>query len=187
MWENLLDFQLVHITMKLRQRTFTKLKLTCISGHCIGIMVTLEETIHMVDLITIGVELTGQDQSDPWEYEEGKGLNLDVVLKLNYPSDNPTMYTSIVSGTFRSTSSIYDLGYFKPISIFSLPVLSNYNYSLISKELEGGLSGSKDPKNLSLNLQSSRFCSVLSGRLVFFELEYASECKTVKYCSLLSE
>ncbi|KAI3457463.1 hypothetical protein Pfo_014126 [Paulownia fortunei] len=124
--------------------------------------------------------------SATWEYAEGRALNLDVLLKLNYASDNPTIYTSVVSGTFESRSSSDDLGYFDPISIFSFPVLTNYNYSLVSKELDGGFSGgSKVPKNQSLSLQPNRFCSMLSGRLAFFELEYAAECKTAKYCSLL--
>ncbi|KAI3466117.1 hypothetical protein Pfo_022780 [Paulownia fortunei] len=123
--------------------------------------------------------------SASWEVEGGKALNLDAVLKLNYASENPTIYTGVVSGTLESTGSANDPGYFDPILIFSFPVLSNYNYSLVLKELGGFSSDSEVVKNQFLSLQPTQFCSVLSGRSTFLELEYAMECRAPQHCSPL--
>ncbi|CAA0813280.1 Protein of unknown function (DUF2921 [Striga hermonthica] len=67
-------------------------------------------------------------------------VNLEAVLKLNYASENPDIYTGVVSGTLKSTSPVNDPAYFNPVFIFTFPELSNYNYSLVSKISGGGYS-----------------------------------------------
>ncbi|KAG8386318.1 hypothetical protein BUALT_Bualt03G0136500 [Buddleja alternifolia] len=126
--------------------------------------------------------------SAPWPSDENKTLNLDVVLKLKFPNKNPTIFTSFISGVLESTSSANDSGYFDPLSIFGFPVLSDYSYSLALKDLHGGFFGENDvPKNNSLDLQPSKFCSMLTGRYLVFELEYATECKSLENCNPLGK
>ncbi|PIN22738.1 hypothetical protein CDL12_04555 [Handroanthus impetiginosus] len=114
--------------------------------------------------------------------EGGKTLNHDAVLKLNYASENPNMNTSVVNWILESLSSVNDAAYFDPISVFSFPILSNYNYSLVSEEVGKGLL--KEfivPKNQSLSLEKTNFCSLLSGRWIVLELDYGVKCE---HCSL---
>ncbi|KAI3457462.1 hypothetical protein Pfo_014125 [Paulownia fortunei] len=126
--------------------------------------------------------------SASWLSEEGQALNVDAVLKLKFANKNPTILASFVSGVLESTNSADQFGYFDPLLIFSFPVLPDYSYSLVLKELDGGFSGDVDvPRNKSLNLQPSRFCSMVSGRYFVFELEYATECKTSQNCSPLGQ
>ncbi|XP_073030850.1 uncharacterized protein [Primulina eburnea] len=113
-----------------------------------------------------------------------KSINLDAVLKLSYNSLNPSMLTSVISGTLESTSSVKDSGYFEPISMFDFPSVPDYIYSLVSKELGGGYSGGfEGPKDQSLDLDSSRFCSSLLQGFNLFELELGRECDNAQTCS----
>ncbi|XP_073313601.1 uncharacterized protein [Primulina huaijiensis] len=126
--------------------------------------------------------------SASWKSNEGKVINLDAVLKMSYNSLTPSMFTGVISGTLESTSSVKDSGYFEPISMFAFPSVPDYIYSLVSKELGRGYSGGfEDPKDQSLHLDSSRFCSVLVGvgGYFFFELEHGRECNKPQTCSPL--
>ncbi|KAK6132683.1 hypothetical protein DH2020_033566 [Rehmannia glutinosa] len=109
-----------------------------------------------------------------------EALNLDVVLKVNYASENSTIYTGIASGTLESIGSENDPGYFDPILIFSFPVLSNYNYSLVSREFGGGFV--EVAKNQPFGVQPIRLCSLFSSIL---EMEYEMECRGSQDCSPL--
>ncbi|XP_073137760.1 uncharacterized protein [Henckelia pumila] len=122
--------------------------------------------------------------SASWKSKEGKVINLDAVLKLSYYSLNPSMFTSVISGALESTSSFEaDSGYFEPISIFDFPSVPDYSYSLVSKEIEGGYSGGfEDPKNQSLDLDSSRFCSSLLRGFFGYEVEHGRECDNAQTC-----
>lgn len=116
-----------------------------------------------------------------FEVEKGKNINLNTVLKLKYANENnPTIYTSVVSGTLESTDSENDQSYFDPFFIFSFPDFSNYNYSLVSKELFG--SDLDVPKSRSLSLQS--FCSLIAERPIFLGLEYETDSKEPPFLSL---
>ncbi|KAG8364942.1 hypothetical protein BUALT_Bualt18G0051100 [Buddleja alternifolia] len=113
--------------------------------------------------------------SASWQVEDGRTVNLDAVLKLNYGSDhhhnhnNHTIYNSVISGSLESVSSVNDETYFDPILIFSFPDVSNYNYSLVS-HVDGFYGGSKDG---FLGLEPHSFCRLLYGRATFLEMEYA--------------
>ncbi|KAK6132773.1 hypothetical protein DH2020_033501 [Rehmannia glutinosa] len=109
-----------------------------------------------------------------------EALNLDVVLKVNYASENSTIYTGVASGTLESIGSENDPGYFDPILIFSFPVLSNYNYSLVSREFGGGFV--EVAKNQPFGVQPIRLCSLFSSIL---EMEYEMECRGSQDCSPL--
>ncbi|KAL8510274.1 hypothetical protein ACS0TY_017181 [Phlomoides rotata] len=110
----------------------------------------------------------------------GKMINSDAVLKLKYASkNNPTVYTSIVSGTLESTiSEENDAGYFDSISIFSFPPTSRYNYSIVSKEIGKPISSS-DYGQL-LELEPNQFCAVIGWRSISMELTCREE---HQYCS----
>ncbi|KAL3636876.1 hypothetical protein CASFOL_019175 [Castilleja foliolosa] len=100
-----------------------------------------------------------------------KTVDLDAVLKLNFASENPNIYTGVVSGTLESTRSVVnDPGYFDPISIFHFPELSNYSYSLVSEAA----------KSRSSDLQQDRLCSmssfVLKMEYVGSRIELLSSC-----------
>ncbi|XP_073141935.1 uncharacterized protein [Henckelia pumila] len=122
--------------------------------------------------------------SASWKSNEGKVINLDAVLKLSYYSLNPSMFTSVISGALESTSSVKaDSVYFEPISMFAFPSVPDYSYSLVSKEIGGGYSGGfEGPKNQSLDLDSSRFCSSLSQGFLTFEVELGRECDNAQTC-----
>ncbi|KAL0293549.1 UNVERIFIED_CONTAM: hypothetical protein Sangu_3235900 [Sesamum angustifolium] len=118
------------------------------------------------------------------EVEEGKNVNLDAVLKVHFASENPDIYTSVVSGTLESAGSQNDPGYFDRILMFSFPDFHNYNYSLVSEEFGGGSSGGSEVvKGENLSLEPSRICSVLTGRTMV--LEYATDCRGSQHCSPL--
>ncbi|KAK4420358.1 hypothetical protein Salat_1986100 [Sesamum alatum] len=122
-----------------------------------------------------------------WEFEEGKNVNLDAVLKLHYASENPDVYTSVVSGTLESVGSANDPGYFDPILMFNFPEFPNYNYSLVPTELGGGSwGGSQVVKGEHLSLEPSQFCAVLTWRRIIWELQYAADCRRAdQHCSPL--
>ncbi|XP_057791157.1 uncharacterized protein LOC131008286 [Salvia miltiorrhiza] len=123
------------------------------------------------------------------ELEGGCCVNLDAVLKLNYAAeDNPSVYTSLISGTLHSTLFAGDLAYFDPILIYNFPVFPNYTYSLVPKELNSMfLNDYVFPKDRSLSLESSSFCSVVTAGQAFLELEYAVECSDSQHCSPLGD
>lgn len=62
--------------------------------------------------------------------------------------------TKHVKGTLNSTDPADDSRYFSPVSIISLPLVHDYNYSLVSQQFgDLGLNGDIDmPKNESLVL-----------------------------------
>ncbi|XP_059664009.1 uncharacterized protein LOC132309742 [Cornus florida] len=121
--------------------------------------------------------------SASWHSREGKSLELDAVLKLNF-AKNATILTSLVNGTLESLSSSDDLNYFDPISILAFPSMSYYNYTLVSEELDSGFPGGIDiPQNPSLGLQPGSICSTLSRQFPPFKLEYASECNSSHNCT----
>ncbi|KAL0406812.1 UNVERIFIED_CONTAM: hypothetical protein Slati_3995100 [Sesamum latifolium] len=114
--------------------------------------------------------------------EEGKNVNLDIVLKLQFASENPDIYTSVVSGTLESAN---DPASFDPILMFSFPYFPNYNYSLVSEELGGeSWGGSEVVKSENLSLEPSRICSVLTWQRSMV-LEYARDCRGSQHCSPL--
>ncbi|KAL7087663.1 hypothetical protein ACP275_13G081800 [Erythranthe tilingii] len=121
--------------------------------------------------------------SSSWLSEEGQTVNLDAALNLKFADcRNPTILSSFVSGILTSTanSSANQSADFDPLLIFSFPVLPLYDYSLVSRELDEGFNGETDiSRNKSLDLESSEFCSMVSGRYFVFELLYAAECKNV--------
>ncbi|KAL2476342.1 Protein of unknown function (DUF2921) [Abeliophyllum distichum] len=122
--------------------------------------------------------------SASWQTEEGRFLNLDGVLKLKFASENPNIFTSLVSGTLESINPPNNLGYFEPILIFDFPYLSEYTYSLASKGVDGGCYDDVGvPKNQSVSLESRDFCSVFYRGIISVELEYSTECKTSQNCT----
>ncbi|KAL3631417.1 hypothetical protein CASFOL_024401 [Castilleja foliolosa] len=98
--------------------------------------------------------------------DEIRTVDFDVVLKLNFASEYPNIYTGVVSGTLESTSHVVnDPGYFDPIFLFQFPELSNYSYSLFSGEIGGGsFFGDSEvvKKSPSLGLQPINLCSMVS-------------------------
>ncbi|XP_057791159.1 uncharacterized protein LOC131008289 [Salvia miltiorrhiza] len=113
-----------------------------------------------------------------------KGVDRDAVLKLKFDDgENPTVYTSVVSGSLESTASANDPRYFAPILIFSFPEVSNYNYSLLKEEVWGAFPSRKGE---SLSLDAAEFCSVMRRGPRSLELEYVPDC-TRRRCSPLSD
>ncbi|XP_043689196.1 uncharacterized protein LOC122640125 [Telopea speciosissima] len=108
--------------------------------------------------------------------KKGEFLDLSAVFKLNYP-ENSTILTSLISGTLESLDKVDSLDYFEPISMLALSQ-SNYEYSLINKEIDNGCSSTNgDQQELSLGLQSSKgICSILRRPANAFELEYRGDC-----------
>ncbi|KAL3631416.1 hypothetical protein CASFOL_024400 [Castilleja foliolosa] len=96
--------------------------------------------------------------------------SLDAVLKLRFASEAPNIYTSVVSGTLGSISSVAnDPGYFEPIFVFQFPELSKYSYSLVSGEIGGGLVSEVAEKNRPSGWQPIKICSAF---LSVLEMEY---------------
>lgn len=122
--------------------------------------------------------------SAPWYSREGKLLNLEAVLKLNF-ARNLTVYTSLISGVLESlATSSNDPSYFEPISIVGFPRVTphKYNYSLVSEE---GCSGGNIPPNSSLSLKGMSICAMFSRRYSTYKLQYPSECNSSKFCTPL--
>lgn len=115
---------------------------------------------------------------------EGNLLHHPAVLKLNGVKHSSSI-TNLVTGTLRSLSSADDPNYFDPVSLLIFPE-TNYQYTMVSKELENKCSGEINvpAENLSLSLQvSSTICSILERQVNEFELEYASDCNSSKSCN----
>ncbi|XP_027170073.1 uncharacterized protein LOC113769940 [Coffea eugenioides] len=118
-----------------------------------------------------------------WQSAEGKLRNLEAVFQFNHAKKNSTLLTSLAKGTLKSLSSSNSPNYFEPIEIVSLPVLSDYNYTLASKGLGGGCLGGNDiPPNRSLSLLPGSICSRFLWRTYDFEVEYAAGCKSTSDC-----
>ncbi|XP_019442357.1 PREDICTED: uncharacterized protein LOC109347083 [Lupinus angustifolius] len=118
----------------------------------------------------------------------GNSLNLDAVFKLNNVY-NASNISSLISGSLESLSSKKDENYFEPFSVLMFPK-GNYNYTLDSIEAENDFSSESDTeKGLSLNMESSSFCSSypLSRVIRRLWLEYSNECISSKNCSPISE
>ncbi|EYU44941.1 hypothetical protein MIMGU_mgv1a019300mg [Erythranthe guttata] len=118
-----------------------------------------------------------------WLSEEGQTVNLDAALNLKFADrKNPTILSSFVSGILKSMAN--SSANFDPLLIFGFPVLPLYGYSLVSRELDEGFDGEIDiSRNKSLYLESSEFCSMVSGRYFVFEMIYAAECKNMNLTS----
>ncbi|KAE9585194.1 hypothetical protein Lal_00018165 [Lupinus albus] len=118
----------------------------------------------------------------------GNYVNLDAVFKLKNVY-NASNISSLVSGSLESLSSRKDENYFEPFSILMFPK-TNYKYTLDSIEAENDFSSETDTeKGLSLNMNSSSFCSSypLSRVITRLWLEYSNECISSKNCSPISE
>ncbi|XP_057797371.1 uncharacterized protein LOC131013311 [Salvia miltiorrhiza] len=116
-----------------------------------------------------------------------RGIDRDAVLKLKFADDeNPTIYTSVVSGSLESRASANDPSYFDPILIFDFLEVSNYKYSLVTEEVGRVFPSRKDE---SLSLDDTEFCSVVMRRLKCLELEYAKDCAGPQphHCSPLGD
>lgn len=109
--------------------------------------------------------------------DRDKLINFDAVLKLKFASvTNPTVYTSVVSGTLESAiSDENDARYFDPISMFSFPDIPrySYNYSIVSNEL--GKEPISSDYDKSLKLESNQFCSVIGWRSISMEMKCGEE------------
>lgn len=119
--------------------------------------------------------------SAPW-----KGFDRVAVLKLKLGVENPTIYTGVASGSLESVSSVNSQAYFDPLLIFSFPQVSNYNYTLVPKEIGAMFPSDSDVgKDESLSPEETKFCSVIGwGGARSLELEYAADCTTPHGCSL---
>lgn len=117
--------------------------------------------------------------------QEGKLLNLEGVLKLNY-AKNVTIFTSVVSGILESSSYPNDSSYFKPISILAFSNMTRYKYTLAPEEFdEGVFLGANTPSNPSLGLPPGGICWVFSREFSFYKLMYARNCNLSPNCSPL--
>ncbi|XP_047949195.1 uncharacterized protein LOC125195033 [Salvia hispanica] len=106
-----------------------------------------------------------------------KGADRDAVLKLKFAGEeNPSINSSVVSGSLESTS---DPPYFSPILIFNFPQLSNYKYSLLTKQVF------PRQKEEPLSLEALEFCSFMQLGMRSLELEYAANCTGSQRCSPL--
>ncbi|KAG6421339.1 hypothetical protein SASPL_117890 [Salvia splendens] len=106
-----------------------------------------------------------------------RGADRDAVLKLKFADEeNPSMNSSVVSGRLESTSVP---PYFSPILIFNFPQLSNYKYSLLTKQVF------PRQKEESLSLEALEFCSFMRRGMRSLELEYAANCTGSQRCSPL--
>ncbi|KAI8557789.1 hypothetical protein RHMOL_Rhmol04G0037400 [Rhododendron molle] len=126
--------------------------------------------------------------SASWYSNGGNLINLDAVLKLNYPM-NLTIFNSLITGKLESLASPNDLYYFEPVSLLEYGSSSNYQYSLVSGEFDSDCRGGIDiPKSQSLGLNPGWLCSTWkSRRNKIFNLEYSNECSSSKNCSPLGK
>ncbi|KAG5551255.1 hypothetical protein RHGRI_009620 [Rhododendron griersonianum] len=133
--------------------------------------------------------------SASWYSNGGNLINLDAVLKRNYPM-NLTIFSSLITGKLESLASPNDPNYFEPISLFEFGSSSyyqysssNYQYSLVSGKFDIDCRGGIDiPKNQSLGLNPGLFCYTMkSRRNDVFNLEYLNECSSLKNCNPLGK
>ncbi|KAK6934256.1 Protein of unknown function DUF2921 [Dillenia turbinata] len=116
--------------------------------------------------------------------EEGKLLNLEAVLKLNYMK-NSNIYTSLVHGNLESLRLENDENYFDPISVLTFPSMKSYYYTFASGKpgqsqcASGGLDVLKDSL-LGLQSSGNGVCSMFSRWMQTFRLDYADECNNTK-------
>ncbi|KAI8557783.1 hypothetical protein RHMOL_Rhmol04G0036800 [Rhododendron molle] len=131
--------------------------------------------------------------SASWYSNGGNLINLDAVLKLNYPM-NLTIFNSLITGKLESLASLKDPNYFEPVSLFEFVSSgyyqyssSNYQYSLVSGKFDSYCRGGIDiPKNQSLGLNQGLLCHTMnSGQNDVFNLEYLNECSSFKNCTPL--
>ncbi|XAR68336.1 hypothetical protein NMG60_11003428, partial [Bertholletia excelsa] len=121
--------------------------------------------------------------SAPWYSDEGERLNLEVVLKLKYAM-NPTIQTSVISGTLESLSIPNDPNHFDSVSIWIIAETQSYKYKLASEEFANGCLGLTPSHDQLLDLRGSRFCSTLQGQTyTTFELENSSASDSLKNCA----
>ncbi|KAA0056990.1 DUF2921 domain-containing protein [Cucumis melo var. makuwa] len=99
--------------------------------------------------------------------------NLNVVLKLDYPT-NVTILHSLITGTLESLNDNSGPQFFEPVSILSLAQGTDYKYTFIDKGVEDCLSGNLRGLNLSQDV-----CSVIGMLTDTFDLEYESDCDDV--------
>ncbi|KAG5551256.1 hypothetical protein RHGRI_009621 [Rhododendron griersonianum] len=131
--------------------------------------------------------------SASWYSNGGNLINLDAVLKLNYPM-NLTIFNSLITGKLESLASPNDPNYFEPVSLFEFVSSgyyqyssSNYKYSLVSGKFDSDCRGGIDiPKNQSLGLNPGLLCyTMYSWQNDVFNLEYLNECSSLKNCTPL--
>ncbi|KAF7145442.1 hypothetical protein RHSIM_Rhsim04G0020800 [Rhododendron simsii] len=122
--------------------------------------------------------------SGSWYSNKGNLINLDAVLKLNYPM-NLTIFSGLITGKLESLASPNDPYYFEPVSLLEYGSSSNYQYSLVSGEFDSDYRGGIDiPKSQSLALNPG---SMKHGQNEVFNLEYSNECSSSKNCTPLGK
>ncbi|XP_058210066.1 uncharacterized protein LOC131322673 [Rhododendron vialii] len=126
--------------------------------------------------------------SASWYSNEGNLIDLDAVLKLNYPV-NLTIFSGLITGKLESLASPNDPYYFEPVSLLEYGSSSNYQYSLVSGEFDSDCRCGIDiPKSQSLAFNPGLLCSSMnSGQNEVFNLEYSNECSSSKNCTPLGK
>ncbi|KAL4351807.1 hypothetical protein GQ457_06G016090 [Hibiscus cannabinus] len=91
---------------------------------------------------------------------------------------NSNNITTLITGTLESLSGSDGVNYFEPISMIMFPLL-NYDYTFDFREFADEFSAeSNAPKNMPFN--ELPFCSMLSGHVNEFKLQYTSDCTSGK-------
>ncbi|KAF7146190.1 hypothetical protein RHSIM_Rhsim04G0021200 [Rhododendron simsii] len=130
--------------------------------------------------------------SASWHSNAGNLINLDAVLKLNYPM-NLTIFNSLITGKLESLASPND---FEPVSLLEFGSSSyyqysssNYQYSLVTGKFDSDChSGIDIPRNQSLGLHHGSLCYTMNSRgNDVFNLEYLNECSSLKNCTPLGK
>ncbi|KAI8557788.1 hypothetical protein RHMOL_Rhmol04G0037300 [Rhododendron molle] len=126
--------------------------------------------------------------SASWYSNKGNLINLDAVLKLNYPMDL-TIFSGLITGKLESLASLNDPYYFEPISLLEYVSSSNYQYTLVSGEFNSDCRGGIDiPKSQSLVLNPGMLCSSMKiGQNEVFNLEYSNGSSSSKNCTPLGK
>eukprot|EP00257_Ricinus_communis_P011076 XP_002531712.2 uncharacterized protein LOC8273567 [Ricinus communis] len=112
-------------------------------------------------------------------------LDLKAVLKLESVKKSSTV-TSLISGTLECLNSNDDSYCFESISILMLPHM-NYEYTLVSKQFQGGDEGDSDKKVPFTSFPGPSFCNEGWWPPNGFYLNYASNCDSANRCSPFDE
>ncbi|XP_058210062.1 uncharacterized protein LOC131322670 [Rhododendron vialii] len=116
--------------------------------------------------------------SASWYSNGGNLINLDAVLKLNYPM-TLTIFNSLITGKLKSLASLNDPNYFELVSLLEFGSSSYYQYSLVFGKFDSDCCGGIDiPKNQSLGLNPGSLCYTTSRQNDVFNLEYLNECSS---------
>ncbi|KAJ6695899.1 FAMILY PROTEIN putative (DUF2921)-RELATED [Salix koriyanagi] len=119
--------------------------------------------------------------------EEGKHHVLPALLKLDGVRNSSTI-RSLAGGTLESLSTAGDSGYFKPISLLTIPQ-NHYEYTEVGKARDHVCTGGVAvPKSLSLSLKlSTPICYAFSRWDTAYKLEYSSGCNSTSGCNPFGE